>query len=140
FPHLQIRIVDSLKKRITFLEHLVEKLQLEHVSLHHSRAEDFGQHKKHRESYHVVLARAVARMSVLSELCLPSVKRSGVFIALKGSQVKEEMEESQQAIYTLGGKVLATEVFHLPVEKSERSIAIIKKERNTPNKYPRRAG
>lgn len=141
FPHIHLTIVDSLKKRITFLEHLIQDLQIEdHISLHHSRAEDFGQQKEYRESFDVVTARAVARMAVLSELCLPLVKKSGTFIALKGSQIKEEIDEAKRAIDLLGGKIESIETFHLPIENSERSIVLLKKERKSPQKYPRRAG
>ncbi len=88
FPHLHITIVDSLKKRIGFLNHLAEQLNLDHVAFYHSRAEDFGKNSKCRESFDIVMARAVARMSVLSELCLPLCKKDGLFMAMKGSQAR----------------------------------------------------
>lgn len=140
FPHLQITIVDSLKKRINFLEKLVETLGLQDVTLVHARAEDYGQNKEARASYDLVTARAVARMSVLSEYCLPLCKRDGTFIALKGANASEELLDSKKAIQLLGGEHERDHLFSLPVEESERTITIIKKVKNTPKKYPRKAG
>lgn len=140
FPHIKITIVDSLKKRITFLEELATKLELKNVSFHHSRAEDFGSDKDFREKYDVVTARAVARMSVLSELCMPLTKINGVFIAMKGAKADEELAASKKAIKLFGGETTKVETFSLPQENSERSIVIIKKTKKTPKKYPRKAG
>lgn len=140
FPHIKITIVDSLKKRITFLEKLADELELENVSFYHSRAEDFGANKDFREKYDVVTARAVARMSVLSELCMPLTKLGGVFIAMKGAKADEELSTSKKAIKTFGGMIDQVETFSLPQENSERSIVIIKKSKKTPKKYPRKAG
>lgn len=140
FPDLKITIVDSLNKRITFLNELAEALKLENVAFVHDRAEIFGQNKEYRESFDVVTARAVARMSVLSELCLPLCKESGVFIAMKGSKASDELTDAQIAIKALGGKLEREETFELPGEEGLRSIIFIKKERKTPKKYPRKAG
>lgn len=140
FPQLKITIIDSLKKRITFLEHLVEHLHLTDVNLLHGRAEDFGQQKNHRESYDIVTARAVAKMNVLAEFCLPLVKKGGLFIAMKGPQITKEMEEAQKAIQRFGGELKREEKFALPIENSERSIVFISKNKNTPKKYPRKPG
>jgi 16S rRNA (guanine527-N7)-methyltransferase len=140
FPHLEITIVDSLNKRITFLHHLAEVLKLEKVHFIHDRAETFGVNPTHRESYDIVTARAVARLSVLSELCLPLVKVGGHFIAMKAAHAKEELEIGKKAISILGGKVEKTFVFTLPIEESERNIVVIKKEKQTPKKYPRKPG
>lgn len=140
FPNLRVTIVDSLQKRIGFLEHLAEQLQLEQVQFFHDRAETFGKNRDFRESFDVVTARAVARMSVLSELCLPLVKKEGRFIAMKGSQGKEELEKAKKAIFILGGKVEDIHTFTLPKEESERSIIVIRKTKNTPKSYPRKAG
>src|SRR5690625_2905909 len=96
--------------------------------------------KQKRESFDVVTARAVARMSVLSELCLPLVKKNGHFIAMKGSRVDKELNEANKAIRVLGGKIHSIETFTLPKENSERSIVIIEKQKTTPNRYPRKAG
>ncbi|GAA0608370.1 16S rRNA (guanine(527)-N(7))-methyltransferase RsmG [Virgibacillus siamensis] len=140
FPHLRVTIVDSLKKRINFLNQLAVQLDLENVAFYHDRAETFGKSVKFRESFDVVTARAVARMSVLSELCLPLTKKGGVFIAMKGAQAETELENADEAIEILGGKMNAFHTFTLPMEESERSIIIIDKKRKTPKKYPRKPG
>ncbi|MGP4059658.1 16S rRNA (guanine(527)-N(7))-methyltransferase RsmG [Halobacillus sp. H74] len=140
FPHLKVTIVDSLKKRITFLNHLAHELELDDVAFYHDRAENFGKNADFREGYDLVLARAVARMSVLSELCLPLTTKGGHFIAMKGPNLNEEMEDAQVAIQTVGGEVVYVHTFELPEEGSERNIAIIEKRRKTPKKYPRKAG
>ncbi|MDE3840478.1 16S rRNA (guanine(527)-N(7))-methyltransferase RsmG [Bacillus methanolicus] len=140
FPDLHVTIVDSLNKRITFLEHLGKVLQLKNVQFIHDRAETFGQKKEHRESYDVVTARAVAKMSVLSELCLPLAKTGGTFIAMKGASANEELEAAKKAISVLGGNLQSVHSFRLPLEESERNILIIKKEKQTPKKYPRKPG
>lgn len=140
FPHLHVTIVDSLNKRIQFLEHLAEQLKLENVHFIHDRAETFGQNPLYREKYDVVTARAVARMSVLSELCIPLVKIGGSFVAMKAAHAKEELDAGKKAITTLGGKMEGVFSFTLPFEESERNILIIKKEKATPKKYPRKPG
>lgn len=140
FPDLKVTIVDSLKKRIHFLEHLASLLELKEVNFIHDRAETFGQNKEYRESFDIVTARAVARLSVLSELCLPLVKVGGTFVAMKAASAKEEIEAGKKAVGQLGGKVQATHSFLLPIEESERNIIIIAKEKPTPKKYPRKPG
>ncbi|MFC5614002.1 16S rRNA (guanine(527)-N(7))-methyltransferase RsmG [Metabacillus niabensis] len=140
FPHLQIAIVDSLQKRINFLSHLTNELELPNVQLFHDRAETFGQNKEFRESFDVVTARAVARLSVLSELCLPLVKKGGNFIAMKASAAHEELNSGKKAIQVLGGKVQQTYTFDLPQDNGERTILVIEKVKETPKKYPRKPG
>jgi 16S rRNA (guanine527-N7)-methyltransferase len=140
FPHLHISIVDSLNKRITFLNHLSDELRLAHTHFYHDRAETFGKNKAHREKYDMVTARAVARMSVLSELCLPLVKKGGSFVAMKASNVNEELSNAKKAIGTLGGQTDKMYSFLLPEEESERNIVKINKVKETPNKYPRKPG
>lgn len=140
FPHLSVVIIDSLKKRISFLEHLVKELHLDNVTLLHGRAEDIARDSEHREQYDVALARAVARMPVLTELCLPFVKKNGVFIALKGASGQVEQEEANKACRLLGGKWLEPYVTTLPNEKSNRYILRMEKVNVTPKKYPRKAG
>jgi len=140
YPELQITIVDSLKKRITFLETIVEELGLSGVSLYHDRAETFGQNKQFRASFDFVTARAVARMSVLSELCLPLLKKEGTFIAMKAAHAPEELDEAASAVALLGGKVRDVHSFELPEDAGERTIILIDKKKETPNKYPRRPG
>jgi 16S rRNA (guanine527-N7)-methyltransferase len=140
FPHLEVTIVDSLNKRISFLNHLANVLKLEKVHFIHDRAETFGVNFSHRESYDLVTARAVARMSVLSELCLPLVKVGGHFVAMKAAHANDELSVGQKAISTLGGKLEQKFTFTLPMEESERNILVIKKEKQTPKKYPRKPG
>ena len=140
YPHLQITIVDSLNKRIKFLNELAASLDLDKVNFVHDRAETFGKSQQYRESFDLVTARAVARLSVLSELCLPLVKKGGQFVALKGSQGNEELEAAQFAISVLGGEVKAVHEFTLPLEESMRQIITIDKLRQTPKKYPRKPG
>ena len=140
FPELKLTIVDSLNKRVQFLKELVQSLQLEDVQVYHDRAENFGQNPSYREKFDIVTARAVARMSVLSEFCLPLVKLGGYFIALKGAQGKEELEEGKKAIKVMGGKTDRIFSFLLPIENSERTIIRIKKTNKTPKKYPRKPG
>ena len=140
FPECQITIVDSLNKRITFLSHLVSELGLTNVSLYHDRAESFGQNKQFREQFDFVTARAVARLNVLSELCLPLVKKGGYFIALKAAKSEEEVSEAQAAIRLLGGQLIDEEQFLLPISQDERYLVTIGKKKETPKKYPRKAG
>lgn len=141
FPQLKITIVDSLNKRIKFLENLVEQLNLQDVSLHHARAEEFaGKKSAFRESFDYVTARAVARMSVLSELCLPLVKVGGKFVALKAQKSATELADSQKAITVLGGKFEEDIETTLPQTNDQRHLIIIKKVKNTPKQYPRKAG
>lgn len=140
FPELKVTIVDSLQKRIVFLNNLATALGLEGVSFYHDRAETFGKNVKFRETFDIVTARAVARMSVLSELCLPLVKKNGLFIALKGAQASEELEIAKDAIELLGGETEGEHTFTLPQEDSERTIYWIRKRRKTPKKYPRKPG
>ncbi|MCR6098488.1 16S rRNA (guanine(527)-N(7))-methyltransferase RsmG [Salipaludibacillus agaradhaerens] len=140
FPHINVTIVDSLNKRITFLNALASELNLKGVSFYHDRAEQFGRKKDHREQYDMAISRAVARLPVLTELCLPLVKKGGQFIAMKGAGASEELEDAKKAIQILGGDVTHTHQFQLPIEKSERSIINIRKEKATPKTYPRKPG
>lgn len=139
FPNLKVTIVDSLNKRINFLNQLAEALDLENVNFVHDRAETFGK-GVYRESYDIVTARAVARLSVLSELCLPLVKKGGQFIALKSSKGEEELEEARFGLGIFGGKVRETISYELPEEAGERQMMIIDKRSQTPKKYPRKPG
>ena len=139
-PSLKITIVDSLAKRLTFLKGLVEKLGLSDVELVHGRAEDVGQNSKYREKFDLVTARAVANMTVLSEYCLPLVKKDGYFIALKGPKAEDELKTGQKALSVLGGKLIKDKELTLPNSDEERTLVLIKKIKNTPKKYPRQAG
>lgn len=135
FPDLQITIVDSLNKRITFLNHLVEALGLTNVKAVASRAEDYA--KDHREQADIVTARAVARLNILDELCLPLVKQDGWFIALKGSQGELEWQEAQKGVAKLGGKLVDMKAFCLPGTQEKRVNLYIHKTQKTPKAYPR---
>ena len=139
-PEIKVTIVDSLGKRLTFLQELVDKLDLKDVTLVHGRAEDVGQNKQYREQFDLVTARAVANMAVLSEYCLPLVKKDGNFIALKGPKADDELKDSQKAITTLGGKVSEVEELQLPYSDEERTLILVQKVKMTPKKYPRQAG
>lgn len=140
FPHLKVTIVDSLNKRITFLKELSDDLGLEDVTLIHQRAEDAGQDPLLREKFDLVTARAVARLNVLAELCLPFARVSGHFAALKGAKAQEEELMAQKAITVLGGKVAKSASLTLPSDHSDRDIILIEKVKKTPRKYPRQAG
>lgn len=139
FPEMEITIVDSLNKRITFLSTLVETLGLENVHLYHDRAETFAQ-KEFRGRFDYVTARAVARLNVLTELCLPLVKKDGYFFALKAAKSEEELAEAQKAIAVLGGKFIREEELSLPGVEDKRHILVIQKKKETPKKYPRKPG
>lgn len=139
-PDLKVTIIDSLGKRLNFLKELIEKLGLENVTLVHSRAEDAGKNPELREKFDLVTGRAVARMSVLSEYCLPLVKKDGYLIALKGPKAQEELNDAKKAIKILGGQVQEVKELVLPDSTDERTLIVIKKISSTPNKYPRQAG
>ncbi|PID01123.1 16S rRNA (guanine(527)-N(7))-methyltransferase RsmG [Sporosarcina sp. P2] len=140
YPHLHVTIVDSLNKRITFLNHLAGELKLENVAFVHARAEEFGRNPKYREQFDVVTARAVARLSVLSELCIPLVKQGGLFVSMKGAAASEEMKDATRAVKLLGAVLQNEHEFLLPEEDSERHIFVFEKKKQTPKKYPRKPG
>ena len=139
-PDLSITIVDSLGKRLKFLDVLVSDLSLDKVTLVHSRAEDAGQNKNLREKFDLVTGRAVARMSVLSEYCLPLAKVDGYLVALKGPKAQDELAEAKNAIEVLGGSVKEVKELTLPDTDDERTLIVVKKVKATPKKYPRQAG
>ena len=139
-PLLAITLVESSLKRVKFLECLISSLRLPDVKIIRSRAEDMGRINTQREKYDVAVARGVAELAVLSELCLPLVKPGGVFIAFKGPSIEGELTESGKAIEIMGGRLEKTVKIPLPWNHGDRSLVIIKKERYTPDKYPRRAG
>lgn len=138
FPQLRITIVDSLTKRITFLKHLFNVLELENVEAISARAEEYA--LNHRESFDIVTARAVARLNILDELCLPLVKKDGYFITLKGLKAKEELSEAKNGIEKLGGQVGKEVDFTLTDENDHRCNIFIHKIKSTPVKYPRAFG
>lgn len=140
YPELSVTIVDSLKKRITFLQELTDQLGLTNVHLYHDRAETFGQNPEFREQFDYVTARAVARLNVLAELCLPLVKKDGYFLALKAAKSDEELQEAKPAIAQLGGKFIEEKTMALPLSGDERHLLVIQKKKVTPKKYPRKPG
>ena len=139
-PELKVTLIDSLGKRLRFLQQVIEELGVKGIRCEHLRAEDAGRDKKHREKYDYVTARAVARLSVLSEYCLPLAKKGGQFIALKGSKFAEEITEGEAAVKILGGKILSAEPVKLPGLDDGRAIIKIAKIKSTPAQYPRKAG
>ncbi|MEK5478825.1 16S rRNA (guanine(527)-N(7))-methyltransferase RsmG [Paenibacillus sp. FSL R5-0407] len=140
FPHLKLTIVDSLNKRILFLQNVADKLGLKDVEPLHGRAEDMARNEGLRDSFDLVTARAVARMAVLNEFCLPFAKPGGTFAAMKGSDPAEEVRESAKSLSELRGKLKDSHHFSLPMENSERHIILVSKTGPTPKKYPRKAG
>lgn len=140
FPNLQVTLLDSLNKRIQFLNEVIEKLNLSHVETIHGRAEDFARPEKLREQFDLCVSRAVANLSVLSEYCLPFVKVGGQFISYKSEKILEEMNGAKKAISILGGRVKNQVEFELPDSDIYRNLFVIEKMKNTPKKYPRKAG
>lgn len=135
-----ITLLDSLNKRIMFLDEVCKKLELKNVKTIHSRAEDFGQDKNKREKYDIAVSRAVANLATLSEYLLPLIKVGGTCICMKGPDAEKEIEDAKFAIKELGGKIEKVEKFMLPDSDMERNIVLIKKMNETPKKYPRKAG
>lgn len=140
YPHLKVTLLDSLQKRIKFLDEVVKQLGLEEVETVHGRAEDFAKPSMKRESYDVCVSRAVANLASLSEYCLPYVNLGGCFIPYKSGKVEEELETSKKAVFLLGGKIEEEVKFDLPNSDISRSLIKIKKVSATPKKYPRKSG
>lgn len=139
-PDLNVTLVDSLNKRINFLNEVIVKLDLKDINTVHSRIEDFGKDKKYRESFDYVTARAVANLTILSEYLIPISKVNGKCICMKGNDIEEEVNNSKNAINLLGGKIDKVDYFELPNSDISRNVIIIDKIKNTPNRYPRKAG
>lgn len=137
---IDILLLDSLNKRIHFLDEVIKKLELSHIQTIHARVEEFGKNKVYRESFDIATSRAVANLSTLSEYFIPLVKVNGTCISMKGSNVEKEVEQSKSAISILGGKIEKIEKFTLPKSDIARSIILITKVKNTPLKYPRKPG
>lgn len=138
-PDIKLTLLDSLKKRLTFLENVLSELGLE-AELIHSRAEDGAQDIDLREGFDFSVSRAVAQLNVLSEYCLPYVRLSGSFVALKGPDADNEIANAKRAMQCLGGKLKATHKFSLNLDGGERTIVVIEKNSPTPDKYPRNSG
>ena len=136
----KILLVDSLQKRVNFLNEVIEEIKLKEIEAIHGRAEELGNKKEYREKFDYATSRAVANLSTLVEYLIPFVKIEGECICMKGTKVEEELENAKNAINLLGGKIVKKEVFDLANTDNKRTIILIKKERNTPKKYPRKAG
>ena len=137
---VEIVLLDSLNKRVNFLNDVISKLDLKNIKAIHSRVEELGKNKQYREMFNVATSRAVANMSTLSEYLLPLIKENGIAICMKGSDYKEELDKGENAIKILGGRIEKIEELYLPNSNVKRSLIILKKVKNTPNKYPRKAG
>ncbi len=140
FPNLKITLLDSLNKRIKFLNEVIEKLELKDIKTIHGRAEDFAKDKEYREAYDLCVSRAVANLSTLSEYCLPYVKVGGKFISYKSEKITDEMNAAKNAIHILGGNISGQVDFNLPDSDIYRNLFIIDKIKDTSKKYPRKAG
>lgn len=149
FPGIPIKIVrndinvtllDSLEKRVRFLNSVIDETGLKGITAIHGRAEDFGQNQDHRESYDVGIARAVSSLPILCEYIMPFVRVGGYFIAMKGNNVKDEISQAQRAVSVLGGEIEDVKNFVLPFDNIERNVILIKKIRHTPTVYPRKSG
>lgn len=139
-PTLKITLVDSLNKRLIFLQEVVKELNLKNIEIVHARAEEFGQNKNYREKFDIATSRAVANLATLSEYLVPLVKIGGKIISMKASNAKEEINDAQKAIEVLGGKIEKIEEFDLLKSDIGRTIIIIDKNKCTPAIYPRKAG
>ena len=137
---IKITLVDSLNKRIKFLDEVIKKLNLDNIKTVHGRAEEIGRNKEYREKFDYATSRAVANISTLSEYLIPLIKNNGKCIYMKGTDLDEELEKGKKAISVLGGNIVNKEEFELPYSDIKRTIIIIEKVKNTPTKYPRKAG
>lgn len=140
YPELKLVLLDSLNKRIHFLEELIDLLRLENITAVHARAEDAAKDEAYREKFDLCVSRAVANLSSLSEYCLPFVKRGGAFVPYKSTNIDMEIKNSERAISLLGGEIKEKKEFRLPDSDIERTLILIKKIKTTPGKYPRKAG
>lgn len=140
FPHLNVTLLDSLNKRVKFLDEVILKLDLLNINAIHGRAEDYAKDEKYREKFDICVSRAVANLSTLSEYCIPFVKKDGCFISYKSEKLNEEIKEAEKAISILGGKVEKQVYFTLPYSDINRNLLVINKVKNTPKKFPRKAG
>lgn len=140
FPHIKVTLLDSLNKRIKFLNQIVEELGLDDVVTLHGRAEDYAKKDEYREKFDLCASRAVANLSTLSEYCLPFIKKGGCFVSYKSADSDEEIKMSEKALDILGGKIEKIDKFTLPGSDMGRALVMIEKVKDTPRKYPRKAG
>lgn len=148
FPSIPIKIVredldftliDSLNKRVNFLNEVIKDLNINNINAYHGRSEDFGRDENYRENFDIGVSRAVASLNILCEYCLPLIKREGYFYGLKSENINDELENSKEAINTLGGEIIDIIHTKIPILEEKRSIVIIKKIENTPDKFPRKS-
>ena len=140
FPHLKVVLLDSLNKRINFLNTVIDELGLKDISTIHGRAEDFAKKPEYREQFDLCVSRAVANLSTLSEYCIPYINKGGMFVPYKSGEIDQEVEQAKKAVHILGGKLEDVVKFQLPGSEIGRSFVKIKKVQNTAKKYPRKAG
>ncbi|MGC4018808.1 MAG: 16S rRNA (guanine(527)-N(7))-methyltransferase RsmG [Muricomes sp.] len=140
FPHLHVVLLDSLNKRVKFLNEVVENLGLKNIEVLHGRAEDYAQKEGYREKFDLCVSRAVANLATLCEYCIPYVRVGGLFVSYKSGNIDEELQSSKKAIKILGGEVEEVVKFQLPETEINRSFVKIRKKENTKKKYPRKAG
>lgn len=140
FPDTEFVLLDSLNKRVKFLHNIIELCRLKKIQAVHGRAEELAGKKEYRESFDLCVSRAVANLSSLSEYCLPYVEKGGLFVSYKSGNIQEELEAAGYAIQILGGRIKDTVKFKLPGSDMDRSLVVIEKIRETPARYPRRAG
>ncbi len=140
FPHLKVTLLDSLNKRVTFLNEVIAQLGLADITALHGRAEEYAKPEALRESFDICASRAVAKLSVLAEYCIPYVKKGGYFVAYKSEKTENELAEAEHALSVLGGQIAGKTEFYLPGSDIYRNLITVKKISSTPKKYPRKAG
>lgn len=140
YPELEITLLDSLNKRVKFLNEVIEELGLTGIQAVHSRAEDLAQDAAYRQQYDICVSRAVANLATLSEYCIPFVKQGGYFISYKSTQIEEELKQAKKAVQVLGGTLEQIETVQIPGTTIERQFVMIRKTGTTPKKFPRKAG
>ena len=140
YPQAKVVLLDSLNKRVKFLDEVITQLGLTGIKAVHARAEEGARNAAYREQFDISVSRAVANLSTLVEYCLPFVKVGGKFVSYKSVAVDEEIVQSKKAVYVLGGEIGKVEKFHLPGSDMERALVVVEKKRSTPKKYPRKAG
>lgn len=140
FPKLNVLLMDSLNKRINFLQEVIDALGLENIDAVHGRAEEMARKKEYRENFDLCVSRAVANLASLSEYCIPFVKENGFFISYKSGEIEEELQQAEKAVKVLGGKVKEVIKFQLPNTEMSRSFVKVEKKKPTPKVYPRKAG
>lgn len=140
YPHLEVVLLDSLNKKVNFLNEVINILELKNISAIHGRAEDYAKQKGYRESFDLCVSRAVANLALLTEYCLPYTMLEGCFVSYKSGVIDEEVQSAKKAIFLLGGELQDVVKFSLPDSDIDRSLVMIKKVKHTPAKYPRKAG